>query len=400
LPVYTGTVDSIIATSYSSYSGVFGNICVAPYRNMAADLIFRIYPYVGEHSFGEDPEFVSASLTLIIGGRSVPDDNLTNMVQNIRLHTLKRELSYDSTYYNNSITPNDYDALINQAGTTYNGGDTLVIPLTETFGKFLLEGAASDMDSLSHFFAKYKGFALSVDPLPDGITGGRLNTTDISTAYLLLNYTDSGKDTSMVYYGDYGLVFSRYEHSSGYLADYINDTPPATVKDTVYFESLAGVKPVFDAAVMVDSLDALLARTGLRREQFLINKAELVLSIDRAATMDKYPSTLALYYRNTTKTDTLSYTAIDDISGTSFGGAINRSLQTYSFNLTYFLQHALRTASPNADRRLYLFPTTTITDTYGYSYTVIDNMSYTYGQFFGAANCSPAKLKLVYTILQ
>lgn len=135
VPVYTATVDSIISNSGYIYSGLFGSINITPFRTMNADLVFRIYPYVGGHSFGENPEFVAASLLLIISGRNVADENQQNIVQNVQLYELNRTLYYDSTYYNTSITASDYKPEpVNMPGLTYNGGDTLIIPLTEAFG--------------------------------------------------------------------------------------------------------------------------------------------------------------------------------------------------------------------------------------------------------------------------
>jgi hypothetical protein len=357
---------------------------------------------VGSHSFGENPEFVAASLLLIISDKNVADENQQNIVQNVQLYELNRTLYYDSTYYNTSITVGDYKpAPINMPGLTYNGGDTLIIPLTKDFGDALLSGTASDMDSLVHFYEKYKGFVLAVDPQPAGIPGGRLNTTDISTAYLTLQYKDNGKDTSMLYWGDYGLVFSAYRHLSDYLADY--QTPPSgTVTQPVYFESLAGVKPVFDMAAIKDSLnvlaDSLRSDVGNNNLQILLNKAELILSIDPAFDMDKCPATLALCSRTVNTAGKLTYPLINDVSNAAFDGTLNRSLRSYSFNVTHYLQQFLKPQPPETTT-LYLFPTTTLQDDYGYSYTVLDNTRYTYVRFLDSSHASPATLKLIYTIL-
>jgi hypothetical protein len=402
LPVYMAPVDSVITNSGYVYSGLFGSINITPFRTMNADLVFRIYPYVSGHSFGENPEFVAASLLLIISGRNVADEDQQNIVQNVRLYELNRTLYYDSTYYNTSITASDYKPEpVNIPGLTYNGGDTLIIPLTEAFGNTLLSGMADDMDSLLHFYEKYKGFVLTVDPQPAGIQGGRLNTTDISTAYLTLQYKDNGKDTSMLYWGDYGLVFSAYRHSSDYLANYQN--PPAgTAVQPVYFESLAGVKPVFDMAAIKDSLhalaDSLRTASANNNLQVLLNKAELILSIDPAFDMDKCPTNLALCSRTVNTAGKLIYPLVDDVSNAAFDGILNRSLRSYSFNVTHYLQQFLKPETPETTP-LYLFPTTTIEDDYGYSYTVLDNTRYTYIRFLNNHHTFPATLKLIYTVL-
>ncbi|MDR3133370.1 MAG: DUF4270 domain-containing protein [Prevotellaceae bacterium] len=407
LPVYTATVDSIVTNSGYVYTGLFGSINVTPFHTMNADLVFRIYPYVSGHNFGENPEFVAASLLLIISGRNVVDEGQQNIVQNVHLYELNRTLYYDSTYYNTSITEKDCkQEPINMPGLTYNGGDTLLIPLTEAFGKELLSGTANDMDSLVHFYERYKGFVLTVDPQAAGIQGGRLNTTDISSAYLTLQYKDNGKDTSMLYWGDYGLVFSAYRHSSDYLSNY--QSPPAAVAQPVYFESLAGVKPAFDVAAIKDSLlmlvDSLKDKHANNNLKILLNKAELVISIDSVCLkkpewdMDKCPPVLALCSRTVNDAGKLTYPMINDVSNAAFDGTLNRSLMSYSFNITHYLQQFLKPQPPETTT-LYLFPTTTLQDDYGYSYTVLDNTNYTYVRFLDHNHASPATLKLIYTIL-
>jgi hypothetical protein len=404
LPVYTATVDSIIANSGYSYSGLFGSVNITPFGTLNADLVFRVYPYVGSHDFGENPEFVAASLLLIISGRNAADENQKNIVQNIRLHTLNRTLHYDSTYYNTSITENDCNPEpVNMPGMVYNGGDTLIIPLTEAFGRELLSGTTSDTDSLAHFYERYRGFVLSVDPQAAGIPGGRLNVTDISTAYLTLQYKDNGKDTSMLYWGDYGMVFSTYRHSSNSLADYRN--PAGTFTQPAYFESLAGVKPVVDMTAIKDSLNALAAslRSTYANDnlQILLNKAELTFAIDPASDMDKCPATLVLCSRTANSSGYPAYQMIDDVSNTAFDGTLNRSLRNYTFNITYYLQQFLKPQPPETTDDLYLFPSATLQDDYGYSYTVLDNLNYTYIRFLNSrpGHTSPATLKFIYTIL-
>jgi hypothetical protein len=170
----------------------------------------------------------------------------------------------------------------------------------------------------------------------------------------------------------------------------------------VYFESLAGVKPVFDMAAIKDSLlalsDSLKNAHSNSNLQVLINKAELSLSIDPDFDMDKCPATLALCSLTVNDAGKLSYSLIDDVSNAAFDGTLNRSLRNYSFNVTHYLQQFLKPQPPEATA-LYLFPTTTIEDSYGYSYTILDNMDYTYVQFRNARHASPATLKLIYTIL-
>ncbi|MDR0729237.1 MAG: DUF4270 domain-containing protein [Prevotellaceae bacterium] len=404
LPVYTATLDSIQTIATSATACLFGSINVAPFGTMNANAVFRMYPAAVDHSFGEQPVFTSANLTMIISGRKTADDDQQSIVQNIHLYHLRKTLSYDSTYYNTSISTNDYEPTpINLPGVTYNGGDTLEVPLTSDFGYHLLSASATDMDSLLHFYEHFKGLVLSVDAQPDGTPGGRLNQMDVSYAMLTLNYkNDEGRDTSFYYYGDYSLMFSTYRHSSSALANYA--TPPPTPAAMIYFESLAGVKPVIDLTTIKDSILALLQARRLRPDQLVINSAELSFTVKMNATqfLTNFPEALTLCSSDTTDGQ-LIYSIISDVNtNATFGGSLNRSLQRYTFNIAQYLQQLIKedqTGGITSPVQFYLFPTTTVSDSYGYTYTLLDNLSYSYGELFGAGSDSPVKLNLVYTIL-
>ncbi|MDR2362666.1 MAG: DUF4270 domain-containing protein [Prevotellaceae bacterium] len=404
LPVYTATLDSIQTIAVTATACLFGSINVAPFGTMNANAIFRMYPAAVDHSFGEQPVFTSALLTLIISGHKTADDDQQNIVQNIRLHHLSKTLSYDSTYYNTSISINDCEPTpVNLPGITYNGGDTLEIPLTSAFGNHLLNASATDMDSLLHFYERFKGLMLSVDAQPDGTPGGRLNQLDVSYAMLTLNYkNDAGNDTSFYYYGDYSLMFSAYQHSSSVLANYA--TPPPTPAPMIYFESLAGVKPVIDLTTIKDSILTLLQTSHWRPDQLVINSAELTFTVKMDATqyLSNFPATLTLCSSDTTDGQ-LTYSIISDVNtNETFGGALNRSLQCYTFNIAQYLQQLIteeQAGGITSPVQFYLFPTTTVSDSYGYTYTLLDNLSYSYGELLGAGSAAPVKLNLVYTIL-
>ena len=404
LPVYTATIDSIPTMATGSTACLFGSIHVAPFGTMNANAVFRMYPTAVDHSFGEHPEFISADLTLIINGRKTADDDQLNIVQNIRLYQLTKTLSYDSIYYNNSITAGDYDqTTINMPGTTYNGGDTLAIPLTEQFGNYLLQATASNMDSLLHFYDWFKGLVLSVDAQPDGLPGGRLNQTDVSYAMLTLNYkNDEGRDTAFYYYGDYNLLFSTYQHSSAALADYASPLPAPAA--TLYFESLAGVKPVIDLTAVKDSIVAMARDRGLRLDQLVVNRAALTFTVkmDAVHYLANFPNALTLCSRDTS-TGKLTYSIIGDASANAnFGGGLNRSRQNYTFDIAQYLQQLIReelAGGATSPTLFYLFSTTTVTDIYESSYTLLDAINYSYGALLGVGSDSPVTLDLVYTIL-
>jgi len=401
IPLYTATLDSISTMSYYAQRNVFGSINVSPFGKVNTNAILRFYPNVSEHRFGEHPEFISAEFTFLISGTKAADENQENVVQNIRIYELNKTLYYDSIYYNTSITQNDYNPTpISLPGVTYNGGDTLIVPITKEYGDFLMTATDSEMDSLTPFFSKYKGFVLGVDTLSD--QAGRLNTLSTAIAYLKIQYrNDEGKDTSFLYWNDYPMIFSSIQHSSATLANYTD--PPTTQSQTVYLEGLAGVKPVLDLLSIKDSIKTMLLKKNLRPDQLLINKLDIVISIPPTANMDNYPLRLTLCSRKVNDdSGRLTYPMIADVYGTTFGGTINRSLRNYSFNIARYIQRILQQEQAGEitdPTTLYVFPIATEQDMYGQSYEIIDVVNYTHIELLGTGSTSPVQMKLTYTIL-
>jgi len=401
IPIYTAALDSISTTSYYSQKNVFGSINVSPFEKVNANAILRFYPNVSDHRFGENPEFISAEFTFIISATKAADENQKNVVQNIRIHELNKTLHYDSTYYNTTITQNDYNpAPISLPGVTYNGGDTLIVPITKAYGDFLMAATDSEMDSLTPFYGKYKGFVLGVDTLNE--QAGRMNVLSAAIAYLTIYYKDdNGKDTSFFYLSDYAMIFSSIQHSSASLANYTN--PPTTQNQTVYFEGMAGVKPVIDLLSIKDSINTMLLERSLRPDQLLINKLDVIVSIPPTANMDNYPSRLTLCSRKVNDdSGKLTYPMIADAFSTTFDGKINRSLRNYSLNIAYYIQRILQQEQAGEitdPTTLYIFPITTEQDMYGQSNEVLDIINYTHGELMGTGSVSPVQIKLTYTVL-
>ena len=401
IPLYTAVLDSISTRSNYAQKNVFGNINISPFGKVNANAIMRFYPHVSDHRFGERPEFISAEFTFVITGTKAADENQKNVVQNIRMYELNKTLYYDSTYYNTSITQSDYNPTpISLSGVTYNGDDTLVVPITKEYGDFLMAATNSEMDSLTPFYSKYKGFVLGVDTLSE--QAGRLNILDAARAYLTIYYKDdNGKDTSFFYVSDYAMIFSAIQHSSASLANYTE--PPITQNQTVYFEGIAGVKPVIDLLSIKDSVKTMLLERSLRLDQLLINKLDVIVSIPPTANMDEYPSRLTLCSQKIDDdSGELTYPMIADTYSTTFDGKINRSLKNYSFNIAYYIQRILQQEQAGEitdPTTLYVFPVTTEQDMYGQSGDVLDIINYTHGELMGTGSISPVQMKLTYTIL-
>ncbi len=108
--------------------------------------------------------------------------------------------------------------------------------------------------------------------------------------------------------------------------------------------------------------------------------------------MNTYPAMTTMAYK---QNDSV-YTFVADTYQTYFDGNLNRSLQQYAFNLTYYTQGLYtKHAVDNTDeaQQLMIFPTG-VTNDY-YSTIVLDRTYYSFGVLKG-----PATMKLTYTLLK
>ncbi len=399
IAVYTAAPDSMI-TSSSSY-GLFGSMCYDPFGTVEVGTVFRMYPAMLEKNFGTNPSFVSARLRFTGSGNQAAADQV-GIAQNVRVYSITKTMSDTLPYYNNSLKPAEVAELISQSGIIYNGGDTLSIALTPSFGNFLLTASAENLLTADNFYNFFKGFYIKTDPLPSNIKGGRINSFDYAAVYLELKYRHDGQDSTVYFLADQaGAHFNTFEHES---LSRLQNLPPNAPKDTVYFEGLAGVKPSIDFAEIKTKLENLAASQGKDLQKLVIANAQIIIGVgtEQPDELNYFPSLLSFCYKYVSDDNYITYSPLKDVQlGTS--GAMNRSTLEYSIEVTDYLINFLQ--GKRAYSNLLMMPIQKVPDAYGTNYYYyLDNVTYSRGMLRGTPNRAYNKpsvmFKMTYTFLQ
>ena len=405
VPIYTAKLDSVITSSTSV--GSVGYLNHPEFGLFTAGSVFRMLPYTLGFDYGSTAILDSAVLTIYVATRTrlnndVPA-NYTCTPQPLALYELDRDLAYNTNYYNNSLKSNDYIPTPISENYTYTGGDTIKIHLENSFANRLMIASEEERANDTLFLQKFKGFYLAADTSGASAgDGGQVSYFDLTTTYLTLTYhlTDNPDSACYFYYFiEQGTPnFNVYEHGSSTLSNY--DDPLPSPAATVYLEGLAGVKPYINFDQVKDSIVQLMQRERKDTSKLVINKAELVVPVDYpASSLDLCPTRLTLSYKDTS--DNFSF--LTDTYFESFDGALNRSLQQYSFNLTYYVQGMFndQTLYHASARDMYLYPVYFTSDNYGSTVILLERNYYSCGMIKGIINGSSAvKLKLTYTMLK
>jgi hypothetical protein len=393
IPISTANVDSVLTSSTSI--GVVGYLYHQPFGLFTAGSVFRMLPYTLGFDYG-GAILDSAVLTIYVSSRTKLGE-ASSVSQLLSLYRLDRSLAYNTSYYSNSLKQGDYDETKISEDYTYEGGDTIKIKLKEDFVQKLLGATADQMASDTLFLQEFRGFYLEADTVNARNTDGQVSYFDLTTAHINVTYHHTGNDTARYFY--YYIEqstpnFNVYKHS------FSSSSSAST--GTVYLEGLAGVKPHIDFNSVEESIRQRLQQKGEEPSKLAINKAELVVPIDYGASsyspealaaLDLCPTLLTLAYKDTIP----AFSFLTDTYFDTFGGTLNRSLQQYSFNLTYYLQGMFsnQTLYHTSARKMYLYPLDLSYDSYGTQIKLLGRSYYTCGIIK-----APVKLKLTYTILK
>jgi hypothetical protein len=386
VPVYTAHIDSVITSSTSV--GAVGYLNHEVFGLFTAGSVFRMLPYNLGFSYGDGAVLDSAVLTIYVSSRTQLDT--TGLSQPLSLYRLNYDLKYSTAYYSNSLKPGDYNTANKISETyTYKGEDTIRIRLTDVFANEFLTASTEAMASDSVFLKTFKGFYLKAEDSETAPAGsGQVSYFDLTKAHLVVNYHTPDTTAVSYYFIEQGTPnFNVYTHSFSTV-----DDPLAPPSAKVYLEGLAGVKPYINFDHVKDSIEHLLAGKDLSK--LAISKAELVVPVDYPASLlDLCPTALTLAYAADS-----TYTFLTDTYFESFGGALNRSLQQYSFNLTYYVQGMFNDQKlyHTAERKMYLYPIYSSYDSYGSEIKLLERNYYTCGVIVAP----DVKLKLTYTMLK
>ncbi|MDR3235207.1 MAG: DUF4270 domain-containing protein [Prevotellaceae bacterium] len=403
IPLYTATMDSVV-TSTVAYGAVGFVNNNPPFGTFTAGAVFRILPYDITFTYPEHAQADSATLTLVVYANTKVGNDA--VAQPLALHRLTRSLQYSTSYYNNSLKSGDYGSVLSQP-YVYRGEDTINLRIDPAYAQeliaFLSDSTQTTTDTM--FLDTFKGLYLAADTstAAGAAPCGQINYIDWASVRLTVHYKTA--DTTATEYYDVESStanFNVFTHGSAPLANAAYPLPAPA--GSVYLEGLAGVKPYIDFAAVKDTLTQWMQREAIDTSQFAIHKAELLLYIDYPQTsLDLLPDLLTLAYKDDSQDTVSVYTYLTDTFLGIFDGALNRSLQQYSFNITYYTQ-GLFLHTDDTERtphQFYICPLHKSYDDYGSLVVMLERTQYYAGILKGQdGNGVPSvKFKLTYTKL-
>jgi hypothetical protein len=397
-------MDSVI-TSTVAYGAVGFVNNNPPFGTFTAGAVFRMLPYDINFIYPENAQADSATLTIVVYTNTKVGNNA--IAQPLALYRLDRSLQYSTDYYNNSLKSGDYSEILSQP-YIYRDEDTIRLRVSPSFAQevinFLSDSSKTMTDTL--FLQTFKGLYLAADtsPAAGAEPCGQINYVDWTGIRLTVHYKTADTTGSEYYDVESATTnFNVFTHGSASLANVANPLPPPA--GNVYLEGLAGVKPYIDFAGVKDSLTQWMQREDIDSSKFALHKAELLLYVDYPQTsLDLFPSLLTLAYKDDSQDTVSVYPYLTDTFLDIFDGSLNRSLQQYSFNITYYTQGLfLNTSSSKArtPKQFYICPLHKSYDDYGLLVVMLERTQYFAGILKGQdSNGIPTvKLKLTYTRL-
>lgn len=308
--------------------------------------------------FGTNPVLDSAVLMLQYNTTTtIPFIGDTTQPLTVDVFPLKQKLNRDSTYY--SSRKIDYDQNYNmieggQSKTFYprlktkfliNKDDAAPTPypqlrvrLRKDFGEMLFN--PTYLGSVAAFQNAFYGFYITTEKsiLPQPSYGSVFYVNMINSAILLYYHNDelSTPTTVSITCGANSTRFGHFAHDYGFLAmpQLTQQLPPTNDtgstgagKQNIFIQGASGLRAKIDFPDLVNWRDS----------NIVINKAELVLQVDKssASFFDEklYPLPLKLFMEGVdpvTGEPTVLYENI-----LAFGGGYNSTTGTYSFNIPH-----------------------------------------------------------------
>lgn len=351
---------------------------------------FTLVPVLKKLDLGENTKVRQFHFNLVRDTLSTMNDNEQRILQNIYVHSLRKQL--DSTVlYTDSFNPgmrkagatkDNRDEYINTERyitsgiPVYSGGDSLSFDFSKEYAEELIrsiklfqsEKSETQQDTLANYLDYVPGIYLECDT-PIGI-GGRFNMFDLalefdSSGYVSGNFAElkitadygdrKDVDTSFMFiYGPYDFVpdnsttvptqyaFNTSEHSSA-----IEYKKGIKAENKIIVEGGSGIKPVIKATEIKKILHDMIGNINNPKE-VVINKATISIPYNVGASyelLDKYPPILSptVRLRSSSENKYVSYAGLTDASIESENqGNINRSLSKYSPDVSHHIQEILK----------------------------------------------------------
>ena len=351
---------------------------------------FTIIPLADTLDFGDIQSVKSFHLHAAFDSVAVSQPGQERILQNVYAYALDENLDWKKL-----MDANDMAGLVKHGATSVikgtpliNGASDLDLDFTQAFANdylnYLNGKILSDSLTFEAFVKKFPGIWLTTDE-PTG-NGGRLNSFELqmnfnsSQYYLEDNYGSftlntvyddavGPVDTTFYFYlgaqkfTGVATLFSDY--STGSFPQYAFNVTGHSSRglaglgaDKVYIEGGAGLKPVIAARTLIDlakkAVSDTIAAQGLDASMLsktVINKATIVLPYDMPADytdLDNYfPPRLSPTCRIKTDTTSTFMGLTDASSENEDQGNINRSICSYTPDITYHLQQLLNLKDDN-----------------------------------------------------
>ena len=404
VPVELASADSIQAYGQSSVN--LGCVVTDDFGKLNAAIAAEITPAVDSIIWGKEPRFVQMTASLTTSTAFCPSDDQKYIPQNIHFYQLNRPM--DSTMlYSGQITEKDYNHTpIERNNVVYTGDGVIEVYFKEEFGKKLFDFTMEQLDSAEYFMNHFYGMYICVDGLEDGTKGGRINSVDLSTAYVYFTYSSVDENGErLTHTVDFAL--GQY-YSLGVMEASSKHMETKTPEETIFAEGLTGIKPVIRGKDLRNMLDIWASSKGLDPKRILINRALLEFPFEYNGdrySLDNYPADLFPSKRLKTKKDSqnLFYSPIDESGDVMFeAGAINRSLMCYRSDIGLYLQSLIRKdkSQINGSDDLWMMPVTSYSDSStGETYYLTDCYSYYTARLNGTKAQRRPNLVLTYTYI-
>ena len=323
---------------------------------------FPLIPFYDTLDFGTNAKFKSFHMIVSCDTISINDESQRNILQNINVYELEEDIT---DIYDVNAKVKHGTKRITTSTPVYRGqDDTVGFYFTKEFGEKYMKILQSDLDSITHYVAKFPGIYMETDE-PVG-EGGRINMFKcqlqynsssyyVDGNYAQLNFTSTydgvEKDTSFFFlFGadDFldvdSLVYNAVSTFPQYVLNMSQETGDRTCSagETMRVEGGGGLKPVISAKEIRSIMRDEISKHG-DPDIAIINKATIVLPFefpDDYTYMRQYPQILSPTCRlRDSDGNIYSYVNLTDASSSDEDqGDINRSLKIYSPDITYHAQ--------------------------------------------------------------
>ncbi|MBQ5402610.1 MAG: DUF4270 family protein, partial [Bacteroidales bacterium] len=341
VPVGMKMADSLqTSTTYM----VLGNLYDSFYGETTAEFAATVTP-PDTVPWGKNPVYKSAKLQLVKFSSQTYADGQEELPQNIHVYALTVPLDTNKIY-SNCLERKDYSVEeIATGAVIYNGGDTLTIPLKESFAKQYMSATQQELDSTELFLKRFYGIYIKADKPLGGGESGRLTkfkTGAIKYTFNSTNDLGEQRDTTISFYVGSRFATEIYTHDTRNMeVDGDNNLK------TIYYEGMAGIKPHISGEDIRDIIKDWAAGEGVDLKNIIVARAsiELPYEIEEGdyTSSDSYPASLYPATRYKYAYNNYQYYPLSAIYDSSYDrGDINRSLQCYKPDVTLYIQNVMK----------------------------------------------------------